>query len=123
MNKKVNETDAAMDWPVGTPLDRQYFADYAEKYEEEGLERIDAGIAHASEIDRFGLPGLLGVIRASILWCSDTKHEIVESMQSAAPQLSRSFCIQLLDILTGDDPDRHMVQVSRHGVYSVIGMT
>jgi hypothetical protein len=123
MNKKVSRSDNAETSFVPAASNREYFADYADKYEEEGLERINAGIAHASEIDQLGLPCLLGVIRASILWCSDTKPEIIESMQYAAPRLTRSFCIQLLDILTGDDPNRHMVQVARHGVYNVIEMT
>lgn len=50
----------------------------------------------------------------------NTKSKMIDNMQACAPQLDRNFCGQLIDFITGTDPDTHMLRLYPDGTYDTI---
>lgn len=85
-----------------------------------GSDLIDGDINRDEDVQPDGLGSVLGVIHACIWTGLITKPEIVERMRFAVPGLSKKCGKQLLDLLTGSDPQKHLLKKHLNGTYSMI---
>lgn len=128
MHKSKNITDSAIATLFATSENKEanrhrYISQAAKDNESNGLEIISCGTSEPTALDQFGLFGLVGVIAVSTANDNVTKLQIIEKMQSCAPQLDDTFCCQLIDVLTGKNPDTHMLKIRPNGTYTMIDMT
>ncbi|WP_411290678.1 hypothetical protein [Sphingorhabdus sp.] len=128
MKNSRNITDSAIATLFTTSENRdankhRYISQVAKDNKSNGLEVIEYGTSGQDALDQFGLFGLVGVVAISTVDENVTKPQIIEKMQSCAPQLDDKFCCQLIEILTGTNPDTHMLKVRPDGTYTMIDMT
>ena len=88
---------------------------------DEGCRVLTAGEPDYADVHSHGLGSMLGLIVACVGYGMDTKPEIVQQMRSAVPGLSKKFARQLVDLLTGSDPQQHLLQKRFNGTYVTIG--
>ena len=92
----------------------------AENNVDTGLKLIMIGVNHGADAEFDGIGGLLGAITVCVRSGIDTKPKLVEEMRIAVPGLSKKFGKQLLDLLTGSDPQTHLLSKDPNGTYSII---
>ena len=85
-----------------------------------GIELIANGVNHGASAKNDGLGGVLGVITACVSVRVNTKSELVEQMRIAVPGLSKNCAKQLLNLVTGSDPETHLLSKHSDGTYSII---
>ena len=85
-----------------------------------GIELIANGVNHGASAKNDGLGGALGVITACVSVRVNTKSELVEQMRIAVPGLSKNCAKQLLNLVTGSDPETHLLSKHSDGTYSII---
>ena len=110
---------------MGVPIDEviqehSNICEIAERYETEGFLHIEYGHSYLNEIQHMGLVGVLGVITAAVTMGHETRAAILEQMRIAAPKLRQGFCSELLDLVTGDNPHRHLLTLSQTGTYQLM---
>lgn len=98
----------------------RYISQVAADTKPMGRAIIEYGRSDGSEIERLGLFALIGVIGAYTAVGYNTKSKMIDNMQACAPQLDRNFCGQLIDLITGTDPDTHMLRLYPDGTYDTI---
>lgn len=122
--RQMFEDDEDEDF-MGVPIneviqEHSNICEIAERYETEGFLHIENGHYYLDEIQQMGLAGVLGVITAAVTMGHDTKNGILEQMRIAAPKLRRSFNSDLLDLVTGDNPHRHLLTLTRTDTYQLM---
>ena len=85
-----------------------------------GIDLISSGVNHDASAKNDGLGGVLGVITACVSVGVNTKPELVEKMRMAVPRLSKKCAKQLLNLVTGSDPETHLLSKHSDGTYSFI---
>ena len=116
-----DEDEMFMEVPINEVIqEHSNICEIAECYETEGFLHIGNGHHYLNEIERMGLAGLLGVITAAVTMGYDTRTGILKQMRIAAPKLRRSFNSDLLDLVTGDNPHRHLLTLTRTDTYQLM---
>ena len=85
-----------------------------------GIELIANGVNHDASAKNDGLGGVLGVITACVSVGVNTKPELAEQMRMAVPGLGKKCAKQLLNLVTGSDPETHLLSKHSDGTYSMI---
>ena len=98
-----------------------YIAPLAANYRPDALEALHDPMGYGTEHNSSGLLVLLGVVVASVCLGGPTKKsELIAQMQIGPPALSTDFCSQLIDLVTGSDPDLHLLKLCPNGHYDLL---
>ena len=115
------DEDDFMGVPINDAIqEHSNICEIAACYETEGFLHIENGHTYLNEIQQMGLAGVLGVITAAVTMGYDTRMGILQQMRIAAPKLRRRFRSDLLDLVTGDNPHRHLLKLSHTGNYQLM---
>ena len=85
-----------------------------------GINLIANGVNHDAVGQNEGLGAMLGMIITCIGLGINTKPKLVKEMRFAVPGISKKFWKQLLDLLTGSDPQKQLLKKHPNGTYSII---
>jgi hypothetical protein len=97
-----------------------YIAPLAANYAPEAREALSDPMGYGTKYNSYGLLMLLGVIVTSVTMDCTTKSQLIEKMQIGSPGLSNDFCSQLIDLVTGTDPDIHLLKLCPNGHYDTL---
>lgn len=97
-----------------------YIAPLATNYAPDAREALSNPMGYGTKFNRSGLLVLLGVVVTSIAMEYTTKSQLIEQMQIGSPGLSNDFCSQLVDLVTGTDPDLHLLKLCPNGHYDIL---
>ena len=83
-----------------------------------GIELIAAGTNHDAIVQHNGIGAVLGFLTASVSVKVNTRSELVRQMRMAFPGLSKKCAKLLLNMVTGSDPEAHLLELQPDGTYT-----